>query len=149
MRDRADVASLILARVGDAYRLARAILLDDGEAEDAVQEATLAAWRKKGSLRDPARFDVWFERILVNQCRDQLRRRKRSVRLAAPPVGFQPAAEPIDTGTDADLDAAIAALTSITESSWSCATGRTGRWRTSRTGSRFRPGLSSHACTTR
>ena len=107
---RADVASLVLARLGDAYRLARAILLDDGEAEDAVQEASLAAWRRQGTLRDPARFDVWFERILVNQCRDQLRRRKRTVQLAPPPVDFEAAAGPLETGTDVDLDEAIAAL---------------------------------------
>jgi RNA polymerase sigma factor (sigma-70 family) len=108
--DRADVASLVLARIGDAYRLARAILLDEGEAEDAVQEASLAAWRRQGSLRDPARFDVWFDRILVNQCRDQLRRRKRSVQLAPPPVGFEAVAAPLETGTDAELDQALAAL---------------------------------------
>ena len=106
----ADFGSLVMARVGDAYRLARAILLDDGEAEDAVQEASLAAWRRQGTLRDPARFDAWFERILVNQCRDQLRRRKRTVQLAAPPIGFEAAADPIDTGADAELDQAIGAL---------------------------------------
>ena len=106
----ADFGGLVVARVGEAYRLARAILLDDGEAEDAVQEASLLAWRRQGSLRDPARFDVWFERILVNQCRDQLRRRKRTVQLAAPPVGFEAAAAPLETGADADLDQAIAAL---------------------------------------
>jgi RNA polymerase sigma-70 factor (ECF subfamily) len=106
----ADFGGLVLARVGDAYRLARAILLDDREAEDAVQEASLAAWRRQGSLRDPARFEVWFERILVNQCRDQLRRRKRAVQLAAPPIGFEAAAAPTETGADADLDQAIAAL---------------------------------------
>jgi RNA polymerase sigma factor (sigma-70 family) len=105
-----DVAALVMARVGDSYRLARAILLDDGEAEDAVQEASLSAWRRRGSLRDPDRFDVWFERILVNQCRDQLRRRRRAVKLAAPPIGFEiPAAAP-ETGTDADLDRALDAL---------------------------------------
>lgn len=111
MTDRpADVGSLLLARIGEAYRLARAILLDDGEAEDAVQEASLLAWRRQGTLRDPAAFGAWFDRILVNQCRDQLRRRKRAVRVAAPPVGFEPAGAPPDTGTDADLDRALAAL---------------------------------------
>lgn len=30
-----------------------------------------------GSLRDPAGFDAWFDRILVNVCRDRLRRRGR------------------------------------------------------------------------
>ena len=79
-----DIVGLVTARVADAYRLARAILLDDAEAEDAVQEASLAAWRRRDSLRDPARFDAWFDRILVNQCRDQLRRRKRAVPVAAP-----------------------------------------------------------------
>lgn len=105
-----DVGSLVMARLGDSYRLARAILLDDGEAEDAVQEASLAAWRRRDSLRDRDRFDVWFDRILINQCRDQLRRRRRAVMLAAPPIGFEPAAAPPETGTDADLDRALDAL---------------------------------------
>ena len=73
-----DVVGLVTARVPDAYRLARAILLDDAEAEDAVQEASLAAWRARGSLRDATRFEPWFDRILINQCRDQLRRRRPS-----------------------------------------------------------------------
>jgi RNA polymerase sigma-70 factor (ECF subfamily) len=108
----ADVGNLVMARIGDAYRLARAILLDDGEAEDAVQEAALAAWRRFGSLREPASFDAWFDRILVNQCRDQLRRRKRAVKVAAPPVGFEPAGAgvPVATEWDGDLEQALAGL---------------------------------------
>jgi RNA polymerase sigma-70 factor (ECF subfamily) len=105
-----DVGGLVMARVGESYRLARAILLDDGEAEDAVQEAGLTAWRKQRSLRDPASFGAWFDRILVNQCRDQLRRRKRSVQIAAPPVGHEPIADQPETGTDPELDRALAAL---------------------------------------
>ena len=108
-----DIGDLVLARVGDAYRLARAILLDDGEAEDAVQEASLTAWRKHGSLRDPAAFDAWFDRILVNQCRDQLRRRKRSVQLTSPRVAVEPAdttGDPAARDADPDLDRALAAL---------------------------------------
>ena len=105
-----DVAALVVSRLAESYRLARAILLDDVEAEDAVQEASIAAWRRRDALRDPSRFDAWFERILVNQCRDQLRRRKRTVKVAAPPISFEPAAAPPETGTDADLDRALAAL---------------------------------------
>jgi RNA polymerase sigma factor (sigma-70 family) len=71
------VAGLIDARVAEGYRLARAILLDDDEAEDAVQDACLNAWLKRSSLRERDRFDAWFDRILVNICRDRLRRRKR------------------------------------------------------------------------
>jgi RNA polymerase sigma-70 factor (ECF subfamily) len=105
-----DVAAMVMDRLADSYRLARAILLDDGEAEDAVQEASLAAWRRRESLRDPQRFEVWFERILVNQCRDQLRRRKRTVKLATPPIGFDPAGASPETGTDHELDRALASL---------------------------------------
>jgi RNA polymerase sigma factor (sigma-70 family) len=105
-----DVAGLVMARVGDSYRLARAILLDDGEAEDAVQEASLAAWRRRETLKDEARFEAWYDRILVNQCRDQLRRRGRAVKLTAPPIGFEPASSPPETGADADLDHALDAL---------------------------------------
>lgn len=105
-----DVGGLVMARLGDSFRLARAILLDDGEAEDAVQEASLTAWRKQRSLRDPASFGAWFDRILVNQCRDQLRRRRRSVSLASPAVEVDVAADPPETGTDPDLDRALAAL---------------------------------------
>lgn len=106
----ADVGSLITARVGASFRLARAILLDDGEAEDAVQEASLTAWRKQGTLREPDRFDAWFDRILVNQCRDQLRRRRRTVQVVAPPAGSEPRAEPQPVGADPDLDAALVSL---------------------------------------
>lgn len=105
-----DVAAHVMARVSDSYQLARAILLDDRDAEDAVQEASLSAWRRRASLRDPDRFDVWFDRILVNQCRDQLRKRQRAVKLAAPSIGFEPAARPTETGTDSDLDRALDAL---------------------------------------
>ena len=60
-----------------AYRLARAILHDELEAQDAAHDAFVVAWRKWDTLRDPTRFEPWFDRILVNACRDRLRRRTR------------------------------------------------------------------------
>ena len=67
-RGEADVfVGLVERRLDPAYRLARAILLADQEAEDAVQDACLAAWRERRSLRDHARFDAWFDRILINR----------------------------------------------------------------------------------
>ena len=56
-----------------AYRLARAILREEAEAQDATHDAFVQAWRKWETLRDPARFEPWFDRILVNICRDRLR----------------------------------------------------------------------------
>ena len=57
-----------------SYRLARAILHDPADAEDATHDAYLQAWRKWSTLRDASRFEAWFTRILVNTCRDRLRR---------------------------------------------------------------------------
>jgi len=62
-----------------AYRLARIILRDQSEAEDATHDAFVQAWRKWSTLRDPDRFEAWFDRILVNACRDRLRMSSRRV----------------------------------------------------------------------
>ena len=72
--DRA-VAFTLLAdeHLDRAYRLARAILREPAEAEDATHDAFVQAWRKWETLRDHARFEPWFDRILVNTCRDRLR----------------------------------------------------------------------------
>jgi RNA polymerase sigma-70 factor, ECF subfamily len=68
------------ARLDRAYRLAAALLHDPDEAEDAVQEAAAQAWNGWRTLRDEHVFDAWFDRILVNRCRDRLRRRSRDAR---------------------------------------------------------------------
>ena len=58
------------------YRLAGLILGNQHDAEDATQDALLRAWNAYSSLRSPEDFQAWFDRILVNVCRDRLRRRK-------------------------------------------------------------------------
>lgn len=83
----ADFAALIEGQLDRAYRLATVILGSGLEAEDAVADAALAAWRSRGRLRDADRFEAWFGRILVNGCRDRLRSRRRR------PVAELPAAE--------------------------------------------------------
>ena len=56
------------------FRTAKAILHQDEDAEDAVQEAICAAYAGRGSLRDPARFRPWILKILVNKCYEFCRR---------------------------------------------------------------------------
>jgi RNA polymerase sigma-70 factor (ECF subfamily) len=65
------------AELDRAYRLAGLLLADASEAQDATQDALVRAWRSSGSLRDAASFQAWFDRILVNVCRDRLRRERR------------------------------------------------------------------------
>ena len=78
VESRADSFRSLLDRELDAaYRLAAVILNDRVEAEDAVHDAAVAAWRGFDRLRDAASFDAWFRRILVNGCRDRLRVRAR------------------------------------------------------------------------
>jgi RNA polymerase sigma-70 factor (ECF subfamily) len=69
-------ADLIEGQFDRAYRLATVILGSAIEAEDAVADAALAAWRSRRRLREADRFEAWFSRILVNGCRDRLRRRR-------------------------------------------------------------------------
>jgi RNA polymerase sigma-70 factor (ECF subfamily) len=60
-----------------SYRLARAILRDPGEAQDATHDALLQAWSKWPTLRDESLFAQWFDRILINLCRNRLKRASR------------------------------------------------------------------------
>ena len=59
-----------LARIsiGRLYATACLILRDDRSAEDATQEALVAAWRDLSALRDPDRFEAWLHRLLVRAC---------------------------------------------------------------------------------
>ena len=50
------------------YATARLILRDGDRAQDATQEALIAAWRDLKGLRDPDRFEPWLRRLLVNAC---------------------------------------------------------------------------------
>jgi RNA polymerase sigma-70 factor (ECF subfamily) len=68
---------LVGATLDRAYGRAAVILADRFEAEDAVHDAAERAWRAWSSLRDTGQFEPWFDRILVNVCRDRLRRRRR------------------------------------------------------------------------
>lgn len=59
------------------YRVVRAILRDDGEVEDVMQETYLAAFCHLGGFESRSRFSTWLIRIAVNRALDRLRRRQR------------------------------------------------------------------------
>jgi len=73
------------------YRTARSILNDDAEAEDAVQEAYLLAYRAMAQFHGDARLSTWLVRIVVNAAIARLRKRHRQ-------------AEVIDLYGDAEQD---------------------------------------------
>ncbi len=105
---------LMAARPGldRAYRLAGLLLGSGPEAEDAVQDALVVAWQSFDTLREPAKFQGWFDRIVANGCRDRLRRRNH--------VRFIPLADDVDPiGRDPfqsflERDALLAGLDRLT-----------------------------------
>lgn len=106
-----DVA---FARIVDAYhedmrRVCVVMTRDEALAEDAVQSAWSIAWRKLGSLKDPERLRPWLVSVAVNQARDLLRKRRRTLELDldASTVRITGGVDPA-TGVDSlDLLAAI------------------------------------------
>jgi RNA polymerase sigma factor (sigma-70 family) len=59
------------------YRLARAVLRDPTEAEDALQDAYLAAYRSMERFRGDSSLSTWLARLVLNECLGRARRAKR------------------------------------------------------------------------
>lgn len=62
------------------YRLARAVLRDDADAEDALQAVYLSAYRSIARFRGDATLGTWLSRLVLNECFGRVRR-------AAQPAG--------------------------------------------------------------
>lgn len=80
--DREAFTELTRGSIGKLYAIARLILRDSERAEDATQEALVAAWRQLSALRDPDRFDAWLRRMLVRACYREAGRHQRQRRIA-------------------------------------------------------------------
>ena len=101
--------ALIGPLVEPGYRLAASMLNSVDEAEDAVQEATIKAWRNLHQLKDAALVRSWFFSIVANQTRSMRRGRWWSVvKLASPE---QPKPGPEDEAVQrTDLQQALRTL---------------------------------------
>jgi RNA polymerase sigma-70 factor, ECF subfamily len=99
--DQACFERLIEPHITVGYRLAATILNDAGQAEDAVQEATLRAWRSIGQLRSSAQARCWFLSIVANRSRSMRRARWWSViRLPETRLGLPSPADAVDRRED-------------------------------------------------
>mgnify|MGYP002624728661 CR=1 FL=1 len=61
------------------YRVAYALMQNDADAQDAVQDCIEKAYTSFGSLRERSKFQPWMIRILKNECYRILRERKRLI----------------------------------------------------------------------
>jgi RNA polymerase sigma-70 factor, ECF subfamily len=69
--------SLMRRHNGKLFRVARAILKDDADAEEALQDAYLDAYRHMGGFAGAAKLETWLTRIVINQALMRLRKRRR------------------------------------------------------------------------
>ncbi len=77
------------------YRVSRGYLPAWEDCADAVQEALTKAWAKRAAVQ-PERFRAWLVRIVINECHNVYRRRKRVTLMAEaePPPGDAPEPNP-------------------------------------------------------
>ena len=78
-RDPDAFSELMNLYMKDMYRTAIAILINDEDAADAIQETILTCWEKLSTLRDDNLFKTWMTRILINKCHDISNKRIETV----------------------------------------------------------------------
>lgn len=78
------------------YQVARGYFSNPMDVEDVLSETVLTCWERLGTLRRPEFFKTWLIRILINNCNDLIRSRRRLVPLDGIP-------EPAETIREDDL----------------------------------------------
>lgn len=94
------------------FRLTRAILGDDAEAEDATQQTYLSAFTHLATFQGDASFATWLTRIARNEALTRLRKRKR---LAETPIESDEVPMPGTRPRSPEEGAALAQLTGVIE----------------------------------
>lgn len=79
--DKETFTTLVLQGEATLYRVAKAILRQEQDVEDAVQEGILKAYKKRNTLKNKAYFQTWLVRIVINECYKTRRQQKSNVAL--------------------------------------------------------------------
>jgi RNA polymerase sigma-70 factor (ECF subfamily) len=82
VRDEAAIRAIVQRYNQRLYRLARSVLRDDVEAEDAVQQGYVKAFAGLKGFRGDAGLGTWLSRIVINVALDTARRRRPTVELS-------------------------------------------------------------------
>ncbi len=97
--DRAAFEQLMRRYNRRLYRLARAALRDESEAQDALQDAYLRVFRAIGQFRGEAALSTWLSRLVLNECHARLRRSARRENIV-PFVSVDPSMEAVPEGAE-------------------------------------------------
>lgn len=76
--DKEAFEDLMQANAQSMYKVAKAILKNDEDVLDAMQETALTCWEKIGTLKQERYFKTWLIRILINHC-NEIGRQKRYI----------------------------------------------------------------------
>lgn len=82
--DTQALSQLLLGQQHYVYSIAMSVLKHPEDAADLTQEAFIRLFRALPQYNGESRFTTWLYRLVVNMCRDELRRRGRQVQLAPP-----------------------------------------------------------------
>jgi RNA polymerase sigma-70 factor (ECF subfamily) len=111
--DAAAFSSIVTANHEDMRRVCVVVAGDEAIADEAVAAAWSIAWRKLGSVRDPARLRAWLVSVAVNEARQLLRARNRRALREVPVIqAGEPKGglDPGSTTSSIDLRNALARL---------------------------------------
>lgn len=74
--EEAEFLELLEGRLKILYKIAYSYFKDENNASDAVQDAVVIAYKNIYKLKNKDKFNSWITTILVNRCREVLRRNK-------------------------------------------------------------------------
>jgi len=77
MHDEVSFAELMQCHGKSLYKIAKAILKNDDDVADAMQDTALTCWNKIKTLEKEEYFKTWLIRILINHCRQIYRKRRQ------------------------------------------------------------------------
>jgi RNA polymerase sigma-70 factor (ECF subfamily) len=97
------------------YRVARAILRDDAEAEDVMQDAYVRAYQHLDQFAGRAPFSAWLTRIAVHEALGRLRERKRNTQLEDTEENGELRMNMVETSLNPEQDASRAELSQLLE----------------------------------
>jgi len=72
------------------------LLGDEELAKDCIMETTIKVYKKRKTIRQPEFFKTWVIRILINECKNELKRQRKYVPLSEDVEIVAPTVEPVD-----------------------------------------------------